>query len=379
MNRILLFLLVFFLSFDLHAQDFTGQWKGEFVDKSSSYGSWGGSRCDYVLELDCKGATVTGYSYTYFNDGGKKYYTICKLKGTVDQASKSVEVTEFERTKTNVPTYIRNCFQVHRLSYFQQGDQQTLQGTWVPAPKQDGNCGYGSTTLSRRILRADKSLYNNTAKIPVKPAPQKTVAKATTPKPASQKPSLPQISNTSKANKSAIVKNTPKATPVQPVTKDNGDKDLAKNKPPVRPVNDDANADKAPAKTNEVSNPANPTGFEKRNSTLLKTIEIENDKFTVSLYDNGEIDGDSISLFFNGKLLLSHKRLSDKPITLELNVDEKKDVNELIMYAENLGSIPPNTALMIVNDGDKRYEARIASDLEKSGVIRFIHKPQKGQ
>jgi hypothetical protein len=48
--------------------------------------------------------------------------------------------------------------------------------------------------------------------------------------------------------------------------------------------------------------------------------------------------------------------------------------NELTMFAENLGSIPPNTALMIVNDGDKRYEVRITSDTQKNGTIAFVHK-----
>jgi len=115
--------------------------------------------------------------------------------------------------------------------------------------------------------------------------------------------------------------------------------------------------------------------FEKRNSELIRTIEINNPTFKVDLYDNGDIDGDSISLFYNGKLLLSHKKLSDKPLTLTLDASNDNDEpNELIMYAENLGSIPPNTALMIVTDGDKRYEIRIASDLKKSGSIRFVHK-----
>ncbi|MFN8243417.1 MAG: hypothetical protein U0X40_05125 [Ferruginibacter sp.] len=377
MNRFVLFLLFLLSGGALSAQDFTGQWKGEFTDKSTSFATWGGNRCDYVLELDCKGSSITGYSYTYFNDGGKKYYTICRLKGTVNKANKSVEVTEVERTKTNVPNNIRNCFQIHRLSYFQEGDKQTLEGTWVPAPRQEGDCGYGSTVLSRRVLTADKSLYNKTATIPVKPAPKKEVAK-NNPKPATAKTTLPQISNSSKANKAALAKNTPK-TPAQPARKETQDpqKDVTKVQPPVKQA-DDQNADNAPQNRPDAASNKE-SGFEKRNSNLLKTIEIENDKFNVALYDNGEIDGDSISLFFNGKLLLSHKRLSDKPISLQLSVDEKKDVNELIMYAENLGSIPPNTALMIVTDGDKRYEARISSDLEKSGVIRFIHKPKTGQ
>ena len=94
----------------------------------------------------------------------------------------------------------------------------------------------------------------------------------------------------------------------------------------------------------------------------------------VTLYDNGAVDGDSISLFYNGKLILSHKMLSEKPITLNLDATTNHAVNELTMYAENLGTIPPNTALMVVTDGDSRYEVRISSDLKKSGTIRFIHK-----
>jgi len=107
----------------------------------------------------------------------------------------------------------------------------------------------------------------------------------------------------------------------------------------------------------------------------VKTIEIMNPTFRVDLYDNGDIDGDSISLFYNGKLLLSHKRLTDKPLTLTLDANTGDQSNELTMYAENLGVIPPNTALMVVTDGDKRHEVRIASDLKRSGTIRFIHKP----
>ena len=152
---------------------------------------------------------------------------------------------------------------------------------------------------------------------------------------------------------------------------------VVKNIPPVKA---EPKAITPPmAKTNPEIKPRADINFEKRNSNVLKTIEIDNDVFKVDLYDNGDIDGDSISLFFNGKLLLAHKRLSDKPLSITLNADKTKDVNELVMYAENLGDIPPNTALMIVTDGTRRYEVRIASDLEKSGVIRFVLKPKAAQ
>ena len=74
--------------------------------------------------------------------------------------------------------------------------------------------------------------------------------------------------------------------------------------------------------------------------------------------------------------MLSHKRLTEKPISISLEVSPDHEMSELTMYAENLGKFPPNTALMVVMDGEKRYEVRIASDLKKSGTIRFVHSPQ---
>ena len=89
------------------------------------------------------------------------------------------------------------------------------------------------------------------------------------------------------------------------------------------------------------------------------------------MYDNGQIDGDTISLYFNGKLMVSRQRLSTEPIHLNITIDPTRADNELVMYAENLGSIPPNTALMVVTVGDKRYEVNISSSEQTSGTVRF--------
>jgi len=70
---------------------------------------------------------------------------------------------------------------------------------------------------------------------------------------------------------------------------------------------------------------------------------------------------------------LSHQKLTDKPISLSLVLDKDVKENVVTMYADNLGTIPPNTALMIVMDGSKRYEVRIESDLAKSGSVIFQH------
>ncbi|MDB5200998.1 MAG: hypothetical protein JWQ27_407 [Ferruginibacter sp.] len=351
--RLLFFFTALSVSSLLSAQSFSGQWKGQFVENSSGYTGWGGETCEYVLDLDCRGTVITGFSYTYFTDGGKKYYTICKVRGTLNLKAKTLQVTEIERTKTNVPVEISNCFQVHTLSYSKdpESDGEILQGKWAPAPNQAGSCGFGLTSLKRRALKSAYPNFNNsTAKsVPVKKKPvvvsKTAIAKNTAPVVNKKTPEKPQ----------------PKLPDNLSILSRSRDTFSKQEQQPVVVV------------TPKINMPL--SAFEKRNTAVLKTIEVENKIVKVDLYDNGEIDGDSISLFYNKALLVSRKRLTDKPLSLTIEIDG--NVNELVMYAENLGTIPPNTALMVVTDGNKRYEVRITSDLQKSGTIRFIQKAVK--
>jgi hypothetical protein len=114
--------------------------------------------------------------------------------------------------------------------------------------------------------------------------------------------------------------------------------------------------------------------FKQRENIISNEIEVASDSIRVDFYDNGEIDGDSISIFFNKQLLAFSQRLSSRAIHFDLKLDSTKDVQELSMYADNLGSIPPNTALMIVTDGKKQQEIRLASNLDKNATIRIRRK-----
>ena len=98
------------------------------------------------------------------------------------------------------------------------------------------------------------------------------------------------------------------------------------------------------------------------------------DSIELRFYDNAEIDGDSISLFLNDKLLFSHIRLTAQAYTIKLALSDLNETNELIMVAENLGAIPPNTSYMLAINGDKRYDAYLASSEGSSAMIRFIKK-----
>ena len=181
---------------------FDGQWKGSFTDNSSGFIGYGNDNIDYVLELECSGSTVSGYSYTYFTGGPKRYYTICKLRGTLNKATKEIVVTEYERTKYNTPPEFRNCFQTHKLKYSKDtGDVETLHGMWIPAPNQQGDCGFGETTLTRRLLKTIPLL--NPSK-PLVATSQKYTPFRDMNRPATQSVNIKQKSTVQNPNKKIV-------------------------------------------------------------------------------------------------------------------------------------------------------------------------------
>ncbi len=341
-----IFYIFFFLlvASSVRAQNFNGQWKGGFNETSYGFSGLGNNGIDYVLELQTEGSQVSGYSYTYFNEGSKRYYTICKLTGSIDRAKKEIVVTEIERTKFNTPPDFQNCFQTHKLHYVQDSaDVEMLKGTWIPAPNQTGNCGYGTTLLSRRIIK----------KLPMGIASTEKPAKKNVPK---------NKEVTARKNNVPVTKNPVKKVPAQKPTSPEKNNDIVKDQIVTQPAIEKPAVSSGPV-----------AGFKSRRKDIIKTIPISEETFKIDFYDNGEIDGDSISVFYNGRLVLSHQRLSDKPVSIKLALEDLTGDNVVTMYAENLGTIPPNTALMIVTDGEKRYEVRITSDTEKSGSVVFVH------
>ena len=141
---------------------------------------------------------------------------------------------------------------------------------------------------------------------------------------------------------------------------------------PVVPRNDRVTAAvKEPVATPATSALTIEQKFTSRKKVLTTEIPLAGDSIELRFYDNAQIDGDSISLFLNNRLLFTNIRLTDKAYTIKLPVADLLNENELIMVAENLGSIPPNTSYMVAIVADKRYEAQLASTEHTSAAIRL--------
>lgn len=137
---------------------------------------------------------------------------------------------------------------------------------------------------------------------------------------------------------------------------------------------ENANKQAATATPPPVEKPSNekniPQVFESRATKDVKILQVKSDKIKVDIYDDGEIDNDIVSVSFNKTMVVENKSLTAKPHTLNLTLAEGK-TNELVLYAENLGNIPPNTALMIITDGTNRYEVRLSADMKNNAAIKF--------
>ena len=114
-----------------------------------------------------------------------------------------------------------------------------------------------------------------------------------------------------------------------------------------------------------------------RKIETIRTVFFKSDSLLLSLYDNGVVDGDTVSVILNGKNIMPRQGLTTRAITKTIYITpELGDSLQLVMYAENLGSIPPNTGLLILQDGEDRYEIRFAGDLQKNSAIMLKRKKQ---
>jgi len=109
----------------------------------------------------------------------------------------------------------------------------------------------------------------------------------------------------------------------------------------------------------------------------IPEIKVDTGTLRLDFYDNAEIDGDSITVKVNNRVVLTHQRLSAKPLTAFVRIDQANTFQEVEMIAENLGSIPPNTAILIVTAGEKHYKLFLTSTESKSARVRFVYEAAK--
>ena len=355
-------------------QDLTGIWRGYFITETGD---------NYRLEFQIqenKNKTVTGVSYSYLDT---RFYGKAAMTGKVGtengftiQETKTIEVKNMSGGGTCIMNYL--------FTYAKSAKEEFLEGTYLGRtedrvhPENNGkwgDCGGGKVYL-RRVQNSDfyvePFLRNNTPKDPdtiaSKPAPPKVIKSSK--KPVAKAPQKTPGKKQLAVKKPVVATKKPAPEKKPTVAKTKPDVDTPQRKA-VTPVITDK-----PVERPKITIP---TTTRSRDNNLVQTLTVNNEDVVVRLYDNGEIDGDTISVYLDGKPILVNKGLSSVPITVKLKMDDDNAEHTLVMVAENMGRIPPNTSLMIVQDGDKRYQVNITSTLQKNAMVRFRYKPKGGE
>jgi hypothetical protein len=197
---------------------------------------------------------------------------------------------------------------------------------------------------------------NSSVPVPAPTKQQPTVAANNQPKPAPQ--NNPQLVNVQKPVQQ------PPVVPQPVVTKAPEKIEVAISKTNEAVTRDSIAAIQKPGAPPVINNPA----ITKRETEVIQTLSVFEDSVTLALYDNGEIDGDTVSVFLNNEKIINNIGL--KASAYKHTVYFKKgETVQLTLFAENLGAIPPNSGLLVVYSGDQRYQVFFTSTLNKSAVV----------
>jgi hypothetical protein len=338
-------LLLFLLPLQVFAQDISGVWTG-FLET-------GDSRVAYELVISANKEKFTGYSLTAFTINGVENIGVKSIKLKKKQGDISIEDNELLYNNYTTPP---KRVKLYASLYLQvvRDTGMILSGTFTTRSfdfrEKNPNPFSGTISLRKKNNFTQTKLMSKLDELNLSTAlsfMQPVV-----------KEKQNETVSTGKSRDTAVLitRATGKKATVTSPSKEK-EKEVVKTT-----ISTTVNAPAA--------------DLSKRKTEIIQNVFIKSDSLVISLYDNGEIDGDTVSVVVNGKIILAKQGLTAKAITTTIYMPSNtNDSLQLVMYAENLGRIPPNTGLLVLQDGNNRYDIRFAGDLQKSSAIILKRKP----
>ncbi|WP_276504115.1 hypothetical protein [Terrimonas pollutisoli] len=392
--RILFFLTL--LPLKLLSQDFSGVWTGHIYSKES--------QLPYELVISGEKNNLGGYSLTIFIIGdvqntGIKSIKIKDKRGSIAIEDDKVLYNDYQTASKKVTLYAELSFEdgsanVLRGSFFTRSlDRSSYKGTI----RLERNDDHAQTKLITHLVKLnlvnDLSFLKPKTTAPVnrdiavateklkQPAVNNQPARADAPIRATVRGDTSIAAATEKLKQPAINNQPAQADPpiLTPVIKEK-DPAIAASLPEQKKVNLSVRNSAASMievkKTNAVKPvKAAAADLAMRKTEIIRDINFKSDSLILNLYDNGEVDGDTVSVLVNGKLVIARKGLTANAVKTTVYASEGfGDSLQVVMYAENLGRIPPNTGLLVVEDGEDKYQIRFEGDFQKNAAIVFRRK-----
>ena len=367
--KLLIAIALVFFTVPVLSQDITGIWRGYFQEGNynrSQEGSFFDARYKIEVQLDQQGTRFQGVTYSYRST---VFYGKASANGTVNRKNQKVFLEELKILEVRMAGPSDACIMTIFLQYSKSGENELMEGTYTSMNIRDStSCGRGTIFL-QKVTTSDfykePFLVKREKEKSIPPPAKKDSVKNNISKAPVKTPVKPPVAKT---NPPAKKTNPPLANNKPPVTKTN-EKPLVKNEPKSTEVK--APADTAKKTVKKLETVVTPRVLASRQNEVVRTITTSSNEISIKVYDNGTIDNDTVSVYLDKKLVISKQKLTDKAILVKFNLDETNDYHELVMVAENLGEIPPNTSLMVVTAGSKQYEVRITSNEQKNAVVIF--------
>lgn len=417
-----LFILLL-LSSTANAQKLTGIWRGYFSSTTNLYR--GGEKEEtYKYEIQIEQQTNNGIHGVTYSYRSTVFYGKAELQGIFTNGTRSLLIKETRLIDLKIGDKSEPCLMTCYLDYSKIGKMEVLEGTFISInPKDKSDCGSGKVYLEKvptSDFKKEDFLVKKKTDTPrpnaVTTAPSKKPGLDTLTKNRRNAvvlpPVLPGKDNSKRDNllTKPVVK-PPAVTPQKPATvppKNNvatdkktepakvitkskvlpkkEDKPVVINKPAERVEEQPVNSKKQektdiPQSQQKVplQNVLVPKVLVERENNLVRTLTTSEEELTVEFYDGGDIDNDTITVFHNNELAISHGRLSLKPLTVKIKSSKTDNHHELVMVAENLGDIPPNTATMIIKSksGKERYEIILESTERRNAKVIINYVPKE--
>jgi hypothetical protein len=421
MNKLLL-LPALFLSVLANAQNLTGLYTGTLFNDTTKLTQ------NYELALKDDGKNITGTSYTTFVLDDQYYYGLRTLKGYKKDGKLILEeVTLLENNFPVAPPkgvrrmavipindsgeveLLNGMWQTNRTKQFSPAtglinlrkDQETAKSALMSYLQEKRPIEFQkemayAKAKTEELKKSDQQKTNNgmdavaaNTNVPKKEA----VIIAPPPKPVETVVVKQEEKQPEKKEVVAVVQEKPKPKDNEPPLVYNADGDLVivrpkttekpketkpqvveeKKKPEAVVVKNDKPAEEKPKTVssikNEIKGTPIPKDYADRKTKLMQTVIVGADSLMISLYDNGVVDGDVVSVYVNGINIIQSVKLTGSAYRKTIVAPSASSVFEIKLVAENLGSLPPNTGLMIIQDNESKYHVNFSADLQTNASI----------
>ena len=347
-STLLLFSCIFFTQ--LSAQNLTGRWQGSFIANGDALIN------NYTYELVIKENASHQITAQTITKKGDQFYASAFSKGSHSPRTQLVQIDETSFDQIKIANELEACLMSNFLTYKNIDGHEILEGSYMSTSVNGKrNCGSGKVFLEK--VPSVLSIKNT---------------KVENKKIDTQKTKIVTAQNTqAKSKPSTTLLDKPSST-----TK------IITSNPTTETTTDEVIVEKEVISTNTIAQntirnePINlPWVLVGRENKLVKKIITNSKSISLDLFDNGTIDNDTIIVFDNKKLLVNKKRLSYKSIHLDFNFTENMREHEVIIVAHNMGTVPPNTALLLFKDGKVRQEYFITSTNKINAKILIVYEP----